>query len=174
MVIGTSGAGKSTLAVEIGARFGLPVIELDALNWRPGWVARAVTDPAGFLADVDAATAGPGWVAVGNYGTARHLVWSRATDIVWLDYTRPVVMGRVIRRSAIRAWRREVIWGGNRESFAGWLAPDHPIQCAWRTWQTNRTAAIARLSEPGSAHLRVTQVLRPHDAGKVIRRLAPD
>jgi hypothetical protein len=176
VVIGTSGAGKTTLSRQIAAHFRIPLIELDALNWRPNWQALSATDPAQFLDDVAAATAGPDWVVAGNYTMARHIVWARATHLVWLDFSRWVVMQRVVRRSFQRALRlsfqralrREVIGGGNREGFAGWRDPGHPMQWAWRTWQPNRTATAARLAEASSAHLRVVQVIRPQDAGRVI------
>ena len=38
LVIGCGGAGKSTFARELGARTGLPVVHLDRLYWKPGWV----------------------------------------------------------------------------------------------------------------------------------------
>lgn len=171
VVIGTSGAGKSTMAGQIARHFDIPLVELDALNWRADWTALSATDPARFLADVDAATSGPDWVVAGNYTMARHIVWARATHLVWLDFSKRVVMGRVLRRSFKRAWRREVIWGGNKEGFAGWRDPGHPIQWAWRTWQPNRAGTARRLAEASSAHLRVVQVLRPGDAGKVFARL---
>jgi energy-coupling factor transporter ATP-binding protein EcfA2 len=37
VVVGTSGAGKTTLARRIAALLELPHIELDAINWQPGW-----------------------------------------------------------------------------------------------------------------------------------------
>ena len=37
VVIGASGAGKTTLARWIAGQLGLPHIELDAINWQPGW-----------------------------------------------------------------------------------------------------------------------------------------
>ncbi len=156
------------MAAAIGDGFGLPVVELDALNWRPDWEALSYTDPPAFLRAVEAATAGPGWVVAGNYTIARHIVWARATHIVWLDYPRAIVMSRVIRRSFMRAWRRQMIWGGNREGFHLWLDPSHPIRWAWRTWQSNRDTTIARLSEATSAHLRVVQVMKPRDAPRVL------
>ena len=39
VVVGTSGAGKTTLARRIAALLMLPHIELDAINWQPGWRA---------------------------------------------------------------------------------------------------------------------------------------
>jgi adenylate kinase family enzyme len=173
VVIGTSGSGKSTMAAAIGQRFGVTVVELDALNWRPGWEAVSRTDPPAFFRAVDEATAGDAWVVAGNYTMVRHIVWARATHLVWLDYPRWVVMARVIRRSFGRAWRRETVWGGNQEGFRLWLDPSHPIQWAWRTWQSNRTATISRLSEAAAAHLVVVQVMRVRDAPKVLERLTP-
>src|SRR5690606_37268782 len=38
VILGCSGTGKSTLAQAIGARLGLPVVHLDSLFWKPGWV----------------------------------------------------------------------------------------------------------------------------------------
>lgn len=171
VVIGTSGAGKTMISEQIARRFGIPLVEMDALNWRPNWEALSQTDPARFLAEVDGATSGPDWVVAGNYTMARHIVWTRATHLVWLDYSRRVVMQRVLRRSFVRAWRRKAIWGENRENFRLWLYPSHPIQWAWRTWQPNRTATAKRLAEPGCAHLRIIQVIRPADAGKAFDRL---
>src|SRR5476649_990368 len=37
VVFGTTGSGKSRLAERLGERTGLRVVELDALNWGPGW-----------------------------------------------------------------------------------------------------------------------------------------
>jgi len=39
LIVGPGGAGKSTLAGRLAGRLDLPLIHLDALYWRPGWVA---------------------------------------------------------------------------------------------------------------------------------------
>ena len=38
IIIGCGGAGKSTLARKLGEKLNLPVIHLDKLFWKPGWV----------------------------------------------------------------------------------------------------------------------------------------
>ena len=56
-VQGTSGAGKTTLARRLAARLGVPHIELDAINWQPGWRGLNEDAPALFAARVAQALA---------------------------------------------------------------------------------------------------------------------
>ena len=105
VVVGTSGAGKITLARTIAARLALPHIELDAINWQAGWRDLTRHDPAEFVRRVTEAIQADRWVVDGNYGPVRDIVWTRATHLVWLDYPRPVIMARVIRRSLLSAHR---------------------------------------------------------------------
>ena len=44
-VIGNAAAGKSTLAKRLAAALDAEFVELDALNWLPGWVGFNETDP---------------------------------------------------------------------------------------------------------------------------------
>ena len=100
-VVGTTGSGKTTLAKALAAQLGLPYIELDALNWQAGWRDLSRTDPDEFVRRVAVAIAADSWVLDGGYALVRDLVWRRATHLVWLDYERPIVMSRVIRRSLV-------------------------------------------------------------------------
>ena len=114
LVIGTSCAGKSTLASALSLALAIPRIELDVLFWSPGWQPKP---PELFLSLVREAAAGECWVADGNYGMIRPVLWPRANVIVWLNYSLPVVFWRGLLRSIRRSWRREVLWHGNTESF---------------------------------------------------------
>jgi hypothetical protein len=56
--------------------------------------------------------------------------------LVWLDYERPVIMARMVRRSLFRTILRTDLWAGigNREQWCHLLRPSHPIRWAWNTW----------------------------------------
>jgi nucleotidyltransferase substrate binding protein (TIGR01987 family) len=95
-IIGCSGAGKSTLARAVGARLGLPVVHLDALFWKPGWVE---SDQESFRAAVDQALAGQRWVSDGNFTSVADIRFSRADTIVWIDPPITLCLWRAIRRA---------------------------------------------------------------------------
>jgi adenylate kinase family enzyme len=171
VVIGTSGAGKTTLAKSLAAGLAIPHVELDALHWRPAWQALSVTDPGEFVRRVVAATSGDAWVVDGNYRTVRRVTWPRATHLVWLDYDRPLIMWRVIRRSVARVVSHTELWSGNVERWHYLLQPSHPIRWAWRTWRQYREEIEALLREDANAHLIVHRLRRPADAHRVVRGL---
>ncbi|HEX3669498.1 MAG TPA: AAA family ATPase, partial [Acidimicrobiia bacterium] len=127
-VVGTSGAGKTTLSARLAARPGYPHVELDAFQHGPNWQQATVSE---LRERTDAATAGDRWVCDGNYEAVRDLVWERADQLVWLDYERPLIMARVIRRSVWRAITRKPMWNENREDWRTWADPEHPIRWAW-------------------------------------------
>jgi adenylate kinase family enzyme len=82
LVIGTSGSGKSTFAEKLAGEAGIAHLELDLINWRPGWYNRSAEEPEAFLADVDQATSQRDWVLAGNYSVTRPVVLPRVTHLV--------------------------------------------------------------------------------------------
>jgi adenylate kinase family enzyme len=173
VVIGTSGAGKTTLARKIAERLGLPHIELDAINWQPGWRDLDRHDQPEFVRRVAQAIQAERWVADGNYGSVRDMLWRRATHLVWLDYERPVIMVRVIARSVYRAALGGELWAGtgNREHWHDFMRPSHPIRWAWSTWRQRRQDTAQRLGRSEFAHLVVFRLRRPAEADRVLIRL---
>jgi hypothetical protein len=172
-IIGTSGSGKTTLSRRIGAALGLPIIELDAINWQADWRDLNSHEPETFRARVAEAAAAPGWVSDGNYGKhALPILLARATDIVWLDYARSLVMARVIRRSFARAATRREIWPGtgNREYFRDWLDPTHPIRWAWATHASYRDE-FGTLARTVPADVTVHHLRRGRDADALVDML---
>jgi len=171
VVVGTSGAGKTTLARRIAALLELPHIELDAINWQPGWRDLTRQDPEEFVRRVNEAIRAEAWVLDGNYGPVRDRVWLRATHLVWLDYQRPVIMARVISRTLFRAVLRTELWAGNRERWRQLLRPSHPIRWAWSTWERRRRETAERLAQSECAHLVVFRLRRPSEVTQAIEFL---
>jgi adenylate kinase family enzyme len=123
-IIGTTGSGKTTLASQVARTLGSVHIELDALNWRPGWT---LVPNELFRRDVAAALDAPQWVIDGNYRSVRDLVWERADCIIWLNYGLPFVLARLIRRTVRRIVSRETCCNGNQESLRMALSHDSII-----------------------------------------------
>jgi hypothetical protein len=105
LVLGCGGSGKSTFARRLGARTGLPVVELDSAFWPAGlsrvaWAARQRE-----------LAAGPRWILDGDLGPYDVLeVRAAAADTaVLLNLSPP--------RCAWRALRR----GRERWDFWSWL-----------------------------------------------------
>jgi adenylate kinase family enzyme len=157
-VVGTSGSGKTTLARQISQRLAIPHIELDALYHEPNW-AEAPTDV--FRKRVQQALSGDSWVVDGNYTKVRDIVWSRADTVVWLDYSLPVIMKRLVRRTFQRVVMQEELWNGNRETWQTTFSRDSIILWALTTYRKNRKQYPILLSQPEYAHLKVVHLRSP-------------
>jgi len=130
LVGGTSGSGKSTLARRLGELLDAPYQELDALYHGPGWTPRST-----FVEEVDAFSAEPAWVTEWQYAPVRPMMVERADLMVFLLFSRTVVMRRMVRRTVQRRLARQQLWNGNTEPpFRTILHdPEHIIRWAWRT-----------------------------------------
>jgi adenylate kinase family enzyme len=118
LVIGSGGAGKSTFAAGLAERLGLPVIHLDALYWKPGWIepSRMAWEKTvnGLLADER-------WVMDGNYGGTLEMRLAAADTVIFLDLPRTLCIRRVVLR---------------RIRFRGRSRPDMTPGCPERlTWE---------------------------------------
>ena len=103
LVIGPSGAGKSTLARDIGAKLAIPVVHLDRITWKTGWVQATEAEVRPRVAE---AVAGESWVMDGNYSDTLDLRLPRATAVVWLDLPWRTYVTRAFARS-IRNYGRD-------------------------------------------------------------------
>jgi adenylate kinase family enzyme len=176
LVVGSTGSGKSTFARDVATGIGAPHIEIDALNWDPGWTNVSRSDPEGFRARVRAAVAPDAWTCDGNYSVARPLILARATHLVWLDYSRPVIMRRVIWRSFVRAIRGDELWAGtgNREEFRRWLDKEHPIRWAWDTHARRRADLTLLFADASTEKLQKHRLRHPREAAPLMQRLVSE
>lgn len=95
LLLGSPGAGKSTLSRSLGRATGLPVVHLDKLYWKPGWV---IAEHSVFLAQMEAALAQPAWIMDGNYGKTLERRLSHADAVLVLDYPAHLCILRATRR----------------------------------------------------------------------------
>ena len=131
-VIGSSCSGKSTLAERLATALDGDFVELDALNWLPGWVALNETDrPArgAALPRCHARAALGQRRLVHRCRAARFLAASANYRL--LDLPAALSIGRMVRRSW-RRWRtKELLWGTNVErfwpQFMLWRAPEDSL-----------------------------------------------
>ena len=121
MIIGQPGAGKSWLARRLGRITGLPVVHIDHIHWRSGWVERAAAEKDRLVADVHA---GDQWIFEGGHSRSWGERAARADTCIWLDF--PLWH---------RGWRVF-----NRTLFnLGRTRPDLPNGCPERfTWEFTR------------------------------------
>jgi len=139
LVIGSGGAGKSTFAARLAERTGLPLIHLDALYWRPGWVEPAKEEWTRRVAQL---VADDRWIMDGNYGGTLESRLAACDTVVFLDLPRALCLRRVI---------------GRRIRFRGRARPDMapgcPEQLSWEflhwIWSypaTRRPGILRRLA----------------------------
>jgi adenylate kinase family enzyme len=136
-LMGCSGSGKSTFAKELEEELGYPMIELDSFFHLPNWQEKPYElfkSEVSQLLDRSEKLAG-GWIVDGNYlSKLGDLITSRADVVIWFNLPKAEVMSRVIKRSLRRAFTREELWNGNRESIINllrWSPNKNIIRWTW-------------------------------------------
>lgn len=111
VILGRGGAGKSTLARRLGARTGLPVIELDTEFWPADLEPRPPDDWARHQADLAARDR---WIMDGDLGPHDVLEprLRRADTVVILNLPLWLCATRALRRGARRLdfWSWTINW----------------------------------------------------------------
>lgn len=130
LVVGPTGCGKSNLAATLADASGLPHIELDLLRYERGWQEVPVDE---FIDRVTSIVERDSWIIDGNYSAVRELTWGRADLVVWLDYSLPVILWRLLHRTAHRLVTGEDVGNDNREKFRRVLGPRSIILWAIRS-----------------------------------------
>lgn len=138
LLIGPGGAGKSTLAQRIAEQLDLPLIHLDALYWRPGWVK---TPDAEWRQIVERMLRGEAWVMDGNFGGTLDMRLAACDTAIFLDLSPLRCLWRVLlRRWRFRGRARPDMTEGCEEKldaeFVGWI-----LSYRWR----RRPAILAKL-----------------------------
>lgn len=167
-VVGCSGSGKTTLGRSLARRLAVPAIDLDDLYWLPDWKSREEADFRILLRRV---LQGGSWVVSGNYSRVRPEIWARAQAVIWLDYSFPVVMGRLMRRTFRRSLSGEPCCNGNRETLRLAFSSDSVILWGLKTYARRRRDYPGLLAHPDCAHLQIFHFRSPHQTSDWLARL---
>lgn len=111
MIIGQPGSGKSTLARQLANKTYLPVVHIDHIHWKPGWVERDRSEKTRLTLE---AIEQPAWIFEGGHSITWPERLSRADTLIWLDLPVGLRLCRVL-------WRSVRYLGQNR--------PDLPDGC---------------------------------------------
>ena len=96
MIVGGPGAGKSTLARLLAARIDLPVVYMDHIHWKPGWVPRSNEEKDRLTREVHAREE---WIFEGGHSRTYPERLARADTFIWLDIPLLLRVFRVFRRT---------------------------------------------------------------------------
>ena len=174
-VVGNSCSGKSTTAERLASVLSIPFIDLDALNWLPGWVALTETNIGEFERRVGEATSCDAWAVAGEYGrVSRKIFWPRVETIIWLDMPLHRLIFRVIDRSWRRARSKELLWGTNVERFWPHLKiwNKHDSLLAWIITQhrRKRRRMFETMQDPNWSHIQFIRL----DSGAGVDRFVEE
>jgi len=170
LVVGTSGSGKTTLAGKLSRLLNIKDIELDALHWKENWTP---SDPEEFREKLlNAMKNENGYVIHGNYNKVKDLTWGNVDTVIWLDYSRFVVMWRVLKRTITRIITKEELWAGNRETFKNsFLDKDAIVFWAWNTYK-KRKEQYSKMLEENPFKIKEFIILkRPREADILLKKL---
>ncbi|MBP2214866.1 adenylate kinase [Arthrobacter sp. CAN_C5] len=161
---GVTGSGKSTAAHRYAGATGLPEVSADdQIGWLPDWTERHPTDQKDLAA---ALASSERWVFDTVYATWADQVLPRTQLVVALDYPRWVSLSRLVRRTALRVIRREVVCNGNRETVRRAIARDSILVWHFKSFPRKR-ARIKRLIDDGGVP--VLRFTRPRDLDRWLR-----
>jgi len=113
LIIGSGGAGKSTLAIKLAKNLSLPLVHLDCLFWKPGWVQR---DKGEFRETLETVLEQPTWIIDGNFGSTMARRFEYADTIIFLNLpTLTCLYGIFSRYFQYRKQSRPDMTEGNNE-----------------------------------------------------------
>jgi adenylate kinase family enzyme len=149
-IIGSGGSGKSTLARRLGSALALPVIHLDALYWKPGWVETPWEEWARIQEEV---VGRDRWVIDGNYGGTIDIRLEAADTIVFLDLPRSLCLWNIVKRRLRYAGRSRPDMGAGCEERLTWAF----VRWVWDYPATRRPGILRTLARyaPGRRVVRL-------------------
>lgn len=95
MIIGSGGAGKTTLSMHLSEKLDIPVVHLDAIYWKPGWVGSQKEE---WEEKQKQALSGDKWIVDGNYISSIHLRLEQCDTVIFLNFSKYLCLYNVLKR----------------------------------------------------------------------------
>ena len=95
LIIGCGGAGKSTLARQLGEKLNLPVVHLDRLFWKPGWIESSKEE---IDEKIHLELQKPQWIIDGNFNRTIPERMKYCDTVIYLDFSRTACLLGVLKR----------------------------------------------------------------------------
>ncbi|RYG68219.1 adenylate kinase [bacterium] len=162
-IIGVSSSGKTTLGKNLSRKLGAASVDLDDLHWEPNWKA---ANDLEFARRIEAALQPEAWVVSGNYTRVQNLYLDAADTLIWLDYSFPVVLKRVLSRTFRRVIKREMCCNGNYESLSGTFSRDSIVLWVFQTYKKRRRTAEVIFQPENLSHLKKLRFRSPRETQK--------
>lgn len=151
VIVGAPGSGKTTLAQSLGRCLGIAVYERDGLGplGSPAYrtaVAALLTDEA--------------WIFDGFPYYVDTEVYEAADTVIALDYSRRIVLFRVMRRAVSLARGKE--HGAHRqEGIRSWGRNDHAVKVAWAKYGDRKREIHALAARPELTNTPILRLVSP-------------
>jgi len=149
---GVTGTGKSTAAARLSRITGIPWHSVDdEIGWLPAseasWTNRSAEDMRAIAEDIAGREE---WILDSVYHQFRDLVLDRTDLVVGLDYSRPVSLGRLLRRTFLRLMDRRPACNGNVEGLRQTFSRDSILLWHFRTFSSKRSRIRAWAADPAA------------------------
>jgi adenylate kinase family enzyme len=165
LLIGVGGSGKSVLAATIAAQTGLPLIHLDALFWKPGWIETPRDEWRRIVEELVQADA---WIMDGNYGGTLDLRLAACDTVLFLDFPATVCLWRIFKRRAQFRNKPRPDAGSDCPERLNWEF----LRWIWTYRKKRRPKILAKLSSASGQGKQVIVLRNSRDVKHFVARLA--
>jgi adenylate kinase family enzyme len=140
LILGCAGSGKSTFSKQLGQYKNIPVIHLDSLYWKSGWIASSEDE---WDKTIEELLLRDSYIMDGNYSRTLNKRLVDADTVYFFDFPRFLCIYRVIKRRIMNhGTTREDMAEGCKENidleFLKWI---------WNFRKRSRSKILKTLAE---------------------------